>query len=222
MADRSPHHAPVLIIGLGRFGAATAEQLRRQNKEVLAVERNPRLVQKFSGLLTHVVEADATDIDALHQVGAAEFSAAVVGVGTSIESSVLIVANLVDLGVPRIWAKAITPAHGKILARIGAHHVIYPEADAGQRAAHLVSGRMLDYIEFDDDFAIVKMRPPKETCGQTLAESGIRRKYGVTVVGVKSPETEFTYAEPTTRVAPGDLLIVAGATKRIEKFAERP
>ncbi|MGJ0241982.1 potassium transporter Trk, partial [Streptococcus pyogenes] len=81
------------------------------------------------------------------------------------------------LGIDRIWAKAISPAHGKILARIGAHHVIFPEADAGRRTAHLVSGRLLDYIEFDDDFAIVKMYPPRETQGFTLGESDIRSKY---------------------------------------------
>ena len=164
----SAHNDPVLVIGLGRFGSAVAAQLRVQNKEVLAIEKDPELVQKWSGVLTHVVSADATDIDTLHQLGADDFGSAVVGVGTSIEASVLITANLVDLGVERIWAKAITPAHGKILERIGAHHVVYPEADAGRRAAHLVSGRLLDYIEFDDDFAIAKMRPPKETHGFTL------------------------------------------------------
>ena len=180
------HNAPVLVIGLGRFGASTAAQLHAQNQEVLAVEKDPELVQKWSGLLTHVVAADAADIDTLRQLGANDFGSAVVGVGTSIEASVLITANLVDLGVECIWAKAITPSHGKILERIGAHHVVYPEADAGRRAAHLVSGRMLDYIEFDDDFAIAKMRPPKETHGFTLAESDIRAKYGVSVVGIKS------------------------------------
>ena len=142
-------------------------------------------MQKWSGQLTHVVEADATNIDALRQLGAQEFSAAVVGVGTSIESSVLITVNLVDLGIEHLWVKAITPSHGKILSRIGANHVIYPEADAGRRAAHLVGGRMLDFIEFDDGFAIVKMYPPKETQGFTLGESQVRSKYGVTVVGVK-------------------------------------
>ena len=111
------HNAPVLVIGLGRFGSAVAAQLRVQNKEVLAIEKDPELVQKWSGVLTHVVSADATDIDALHQLGADDFGSAVVGVGTSIEASVLITANLVDLGVERIWAKAITPAHGKILER---------------------------------------------------------------------------------------------------------
>ena len=222
MAKNSSHSVPVLVVGLGRFGSATALQLIQQGREVLGVERDAALVQKMSGQLTHVVEADATAIDALRQLGAAEFSSAVVGVGTSIESSVLTTANLVDLGIDRIWAKAISPAHGKILARIGAHHVIFPEADAGRRTAHLVSGRLLDYIEFDDDFAIVKMYPPRETQGFTLGESDIRSKYGVTVVGVKSPGEDFTYARPDTTVSSRDLLIVSGHVDLIERFAARP
>lgn len=220
--SRITHSAPVLVIGLGRFGAATAAQLVRQNKEVLAVEKDPALVQRWSGDLTHVVEADATDINALRQLGAQEFTSAVVGVGTSVEASVLITANLVDLGIERIWAKAITPSHGKILSRIGAHRVVYPESDAGVRAAHLVSGRLLDFIEFDDDFAIVKMYPPKETHGFTLEESDVRSKYGVTIVGVKSPGEEITYATPSTKVSSRDLLIVSGQVDLIERFAARP
>ena len=210
------------MIGLGRFGAATAEQLVKQGREVLAIERDGQLVQKFSGTLTHVVEADATNLDALRQLGAQEFTAAVVGVGTSIESSVLITANLVDLGIDHLWVKAITPSHGKILKRIGANHVIYPEADAGQRAAHLIGGRMLDFIEFDDGFAIVKMYPPKETQGFTLAESSVRSKYGVTIVGVKSPGEDFTYAQANTKVSGRDMLIVSGHVDLLERFAARP
>ena len=221
-ASRPDHLAPVLVIGLGRFGGATAAQLVELGREVLAIERDPALVQKFAGQLTHVVEADATNIDALRQLGAEEFTSAVVGVGTSIESSVLITVNLVDLGIEHIWVKAITAAHGKILARIGANHIIYPEADAGRRAAHLVGGRMLDYIEFDDDFAIVKMYPPKETVGFTLGEAQIRSKYGVTVVGVKSPGEDFTYARPDTRVSSRDTLIVSGHVELLERFAARP
>lgn len=222
MASNSSHSAPVLVVGLGRFGSATALQLARQGREVLGVERDTALVQKMSGQLTHVIEADATDIDALRQLGAADFSSAVVGVGTSLESSVLITANLVDLGIERIWTKAISPAHGKILARIGAHHVIFPEADAGRRTAHLVSERLLDYIEFDDDFAIVKMYPPRETQGFTLGEANIRSKYGVTVVGVKSPGEDFTYARAETMVTSRDVLIVSGHVDLIERFAARP
>ena len=149
-------------------------------------------------------------------------STAVVGVGTSIEASVLITVNLVDLEIPHIWVKAISEAHGTILKRIGANHVIFPEHDAGVRAAHLVNGRMLDFIEFDDDFAIVKMYPPAECVGFTLGESHVRSKYGVTVVGVKTPGEDFTYAQPDTRVGPRDTLIVSGHTDLIDRFAARP
>jgi trk system potassium uptake protein TrkA len=139
-----------------------------------------------------------------------------------VESSVLTAAALVDHGVAQIWAKALSPAHGKILERIGVGHVIYPEVDAGRRVAHLVGGRLMDYIEFDDGFAIVKMRPPRETQGFTLAESHVREKYGVTVVGVKSPNQDFSYALPETIVSPHDVLIVSGQTELVEKFAARP
>ena len=134
----------------------------------------------------------------------------------------LITVNLVDLGIEHLWVKAITPSHGKILTRIGANHVIYPEADAGVRAAHLVGGRMLDFIEFADGFAIVKMYPPKETQGFTLAESQVRSKYGVTIVGVKSPGEDFTYAQPDTKVTRRDVLIVSGHVDLLERFAARP
>lgn len=222
MADRRLHVDSALVVGLGRFGSAIADALNRIGHEVLAVERNPDLVQDWSGRLTHVVEADATNIDALRQLGVGDIPIAIVGIGTSVEASVLATANLVDLGTKQIWAKAITPSHGRILERIGAHHVVYPEADAGERVAHLVSGKLLDYIEFDDGFAIVKMRPPKETQGFTLAESEVRRKYGVTVVGVKSPGQDFTYAVPDTMVTPHDLLIVSGHAELVERFASRP
>ncbi len=222
MADKTLHDDAVLVIGMGRFGSSIAEALARLGHEVLAVEQDEDLVQEWSGRLTHVVEADATNLDALVQLGGKDFPIAVVGIGTSVESSVLAVANLVDLGTRQIWAKAITPSHGRILERIGAHHVVYPETDAGERVAHLVSGKLLDYIEFDDGFAIVKMHPPKETQGFTLTESGVRRKYGVTVVGVKSPGQDFTYAVADTRVSSHDTLIVSGHTELIEKFATRP
>ncbi|MCU1424163.1 MAG: TrkA family potassium uptake protein [Microbacteriaceae bacterium] len=207
------------MIGLGRFGAATAGQLDRLEREVLAVDADEGLVQKWSERVTHAVQADARSIDALRQIGAQEFSIAVVAVGSSIEASVLITANLVDLKIPQIWAKAISQSHGKSLSRIGANHVIYPEAEAGERVAHLVSGRMIDFIEFDDDFALVKMYPPKPIRGIPLAESQVRRKFGITVVGVKSPGKDFTDAAPETVISNHDLIIVSGNSGDIEKFA---
>lgn len=207
------------MIGLGRFGAATAGQLDRLGREVLAIDESENLVQKWSERVTHTVQADARSLEALQQIGAQEFQIAVVAVGSSIEASVLITANLVDLKVPQIWAKAISKSHGKILERIGANHVIYPEAEAGERVAHLVSGRMLDFIEFDDDFALVKMYPPKPIRGLNLTESGVRTRHNITVVGVKSPGKPFTYATEKTVVSNHDLIIVSGTSSDIEKFA---
>ena len=222
MGDKNLHEDAVLVVGLGRFGASIADALNRLGHDVLAIEKDPRIVQEWAGRLTHVVEADGTNIDALEQLGVKEFKIAVVGIGTSIEASVLATANLVDLGNKQVWAKAITPSHGRILERIGAHRVVYPEADAGEKVAHLVSGKLLDYIEFEDGFAIVKMRPPLETQGFTLAQSSVRKKYGVTVVGVKSPGEDFTYAVPDTMVTRHDMLIVAGNSQLLERFAARP
>jgi trk system potassium uptake protein TrkA len=222
LGNQKDNNDAVLVIGLGRFGSSIAEALSRVGHEVLAIDRNSALVQEWSGRLTHVVEGDSSNEEVLRQVGAADFSVAVVGIGTSIEASVLTTANLVDIGVPHVWAKALTPAHGKILERIGATNVVYPERDAGERVAHLVSGRLLDYIEFEDGFAIVKMRPPKETRGFTLEESKIRAKYGVTVVGVKSPGKDFTHAVPSTKVSAHDIIVVSGETDLVERFAARP
>ncbi|GAA1688051.1 TrkA family potassium uptake protein [Microcella alkalica] len=219
MVERIRHDAPVLVIGLGRFGAATAGQLQRLGREVLAVDEDPNLVQKWADRITHAVQADARSIDALRQIGAQDFSIAVVATGSSIESSVLITANLVDLKIPQIWAKAISQSHGKILARIGANHVIFPEAEAGERVAHLVSGRMIDFIEFDDDFVLVKMYPPKPIRGLSLTESEVRSKYRITVVGVKSPGKPFTYATEQTVVSNHDLIIVSGTEADIDRFA---
>jgi trk system potassium uptake protein TrkA len=219
LVDRIKHDAPVLVIGLGRFGAACAGELDRLDREVLAIDDNSDLVQKWSDRVTHTVQADAKNIEALRQIGAQDFSVAVVAVGSSIEASVLITANLVDLKIPQIWAKAVSQSHGKILARVGASHVIYPEREAGERVAHLVSGRMLDFIQFDDDFALVKMYPPKPIRGLNLTESGVRTKYRITVVGVKSPGKPFTYATADTVVSNHDLIIVSGTSADIERFA---
>lgn len=212
----------VVVIGLGRFGTAIATALENLNTHVLGIEKNPKVVQQLSPRLTHLVEADASMAEALEQSGVADFRVAVVGVGTSIEASVLITANLVDMGVPQIWTKAISTEHARILERIGAHHVVLPEASAGERVAHLVNGRLLDYIEFEDGFTIVKMRAPQETHNKTLAESQVRQKYGVTVIGVKTTGKDFVYAIPETKIAPGDIIIASGRTSLLERFAARP
>lgn len=219
MVEKIPHDSPVLVIGLGRFGAATAGELDKLGRDVLAVDEDPALVQKWAERVKHTAVLDARNMSALEQVGARDFPIAIVATGSSIEASVLITANLVDLKIPQIWAKAISESHGKILTRIGAHRVIYPEREAGERVAHLVSGRMIDFIRFDDNFALVKMYPPKPIRGLSLADSEVRSRYKITVVGVKSPGKPFTYATEQTVVSNHDLIIVSGTNEDIEVFA---
>lgn len=217
--SRAPTADSVVVIGLGRFGGQVAESMLRLGHDVLGVDEDPEIIQEWSDRLTHVVQADSTDNEAMAQLGVPEFSRAVVGIGTDIEASVLTVLTLTELGVREIWAKAISVKHGKILTAVGANHVIYPEAAMGDRVAHLITSRMLDFIEFDDGFAIAKTRAPAGAVGRSLAEAALRSRYGVTVVGVKRPGQDFVYAQPETVVPDGALLIVAGRTQEVQRFA---
>jgi trk system potassium uptake protein TrkA len=212
----------VLVVGLGRFGGAAALELQRLGHHVIALEMDAALAESYLGKITKIVQADASQPSAINAIKARDFKLAVVGIGSSVEASVLAALNLVDAGIPSIWAKALSPEHKRILDRIGVHHVISPEADSGRRVAHLVNGKMLDYIEFDDGFAIVKLKPPSETIGFTLEQSQVRRKYGVTIVGVKAPGEDFTYAVPQTKISAHHTLIVSGPVALIERFAARP
>jgi trk/ktr system potassium uptake protein len=212
--------SPVLVIGLGRFGTAVARTLVKSGQEVLAIDDNLARVQHHADHVTHVMQADSTDEEALRQLGAADFHRAVVAIGTGVEASVLTTGLLVDFGVPNIWAKAISQDHGRILERIGAHHVVYPEADMGERVAHLVSGGMLDYIRFDDGFALAKLVAPTSLGDETLGAMGLRARYGVTVVGVKEPGQDFTYADRETVIEPGSLIAIAGRIEDVDKFAQ--
>lgn len=220
MSDRQASR--VVVIGLGRFGTSLARELIAHGTEVMGVDSDPKLIQRHADDLTHAVVADSTDAEVMRQIGVDEFQRAVVGIGTDLEASILTTAVLVDFGIPNIWAKAISREHGRILERIGAHHVVLPEHEMGERVAHLVTGRMLDFIEFEDDYAIIKTRAPQESVGRPLGQSKLRSKYGVTVVGVKRPGEGFTYAQADTVVNRGDVLIVAGKTAEVERLADLP
>jgi trk system potassium uptake protein TrkA len=217
--NRIPKGNSVVVIGLGRFGGAVAESLIRLGHEVLGIDESYDCVQQWSGLLTHVVQADTTSIDTLRELGVGEFKHAVVGIGNNVEASVLTVLALEEMGVPDIWAKAMTAKHGRILERTGAHHVIFPEATMGARVAHLVTGRMIDFIELDDGYAIAKTRTPAELHGKTVADAALRSKFGVTIVGLKHPKAEMIHARLETVLDRDALMIVAGPTQQVERFA---
>jgi trk system potassium uptake protein len=210
---------PVMVIGLGRFGGAVARTLERMGHEVLGADTDPRPVQEFAPDLTKVVEADCTEMATLERLGIADFEAAVVAIGTDIEASVLTVLALSDLGLKNIWAKATNEKHARILERTGAHHVVFPEQRMGERVAHLLNERLLDFISFGDEFAIARLAAPEPIVGLPLVTSACRRKYGVTVVGVKREGEDFIHAVPDTIIFPHDELVVSGRIKDIERFS---
>jgi trk system potassium uptake protein TrkA len=224
--DGAPRTAPaaaadsVVVIGLGRFGGSLALELMATGAEVLGIDSDEDTVQSLNGELTQVVRADATKEDALRQLGVHEFDRAVVGIGTHIEASLLTASNLLRFRTPTVWAKAISEAHGRILEQLGVEHVVYPEHEMGRRVAHLVRGAMLDYIEFEDDFAMVKTIAPAEIVGVPLGQTFLRRRHGVTVVAVHHTGSGFTYATADTVLSPGDTIIVAGRTQVAERFSQ--
>lgn len=215
---KKPSRNSVLVVGLGRFGYAVARSLTQIGHEVLAVDEKPEIVQRYASEFTHVVAADTTDTEALRQIGAEQFDVAVCGIGTDLEASVLTVLSLLDLGVEEVWAKAVSGKHAAILERVGATHVIRPESQMGKRVAHLVTGTMTDFVEFDG-FAIARTGVPKGAAGKALAQAGLRGEYGVTIVAVKSGQEDFSYAGADTLLAPDDELIVSGPVRKVERFA---
>ncbi len=222
------NHAPrpnappsrVAVIGLGRFGSSLALELVERGTEVLALDTRPHLVQQFADQVTHAAVADSTDPEVLRQLDVPDFGRAVVAIGDDLEASILTASVLADFDITHIWAKAVSRQHGRILERVGATRVVLPEHDMGERVAHLVTGRMLDYIEFEDDYALVKTHAPAMARNQPLGQSKVRSKYGVTVVGIKRPGEGFTYATQDTILDHGDILIAAGRAHDVERFAD--
>jgi trk system potassium uptake protein TrkA len=215
------HKEPVAVIGLGRFGTALALELARGGTEVLAVDSRPDIVQRLSGQLGQIVVADSTDPDALREIGIGDFNRAVVAIGNDLEASILTTALLVELEIRDIWAKALNRQQATILERIGAHHVVLPEHDMGERVAHLVAGRLLDWVELDPQWVFAKTKPPKELVGVPLGKSGLRRKHHVTVVSVK-PENQssFTHADMDTVLTYGSVIVIAGRPDDVERFVD--
>ncbi|MCP8884132.1 TrkA family potassium uptake protein [Devosia sp. XJ19-1] len=211
----------ILVIGLGRFGSSVASSLVRMGHEVLGVDENAAIVQDAASQLTHVVQADCANPESLRQIGIGDFKTVVIAIGGDLEASILTALAVIEAGVPTIWAKANNERHGKILKSIGVKNVVYPEARMGQMVAHILTGKMMDFVDLDNDFAMVKTRAPHDLVGKTLEQAKVRQEYGVTIVGIKRSGEDFTYAQANTVVQKDDLLIVLGETQLVERFASR-
>lgn len=210
----------VAVIGLGRFGQALALELMSKGTEVLGIDNREDIVQSLNGQLTHVVSANATSEEVLRQLAVPSFDRVVVAIGSDIEASILTTSLLLRFGIQHVWAKAVSDAHGTILEQLGVAHVVYPEKEMGKRVAHLVRGAMQDYIEIGDDFALVKAAANQTVSGVPLGEAKIRSKYGVTITAVKRPGGDWSYTTADTVIESGDLMLIAGPTRKAEAFSQ--
>jgi len=224
--SRSPesgaHADTVVVIGLGRFGGSLALELEAQGTEVLGIDSSEDTVQSYNGRLTHVVRADSTKEEVLRQLSVHEFDRAVVGIGSDIEASILTTSRLLMFKKPQIWAKAISEPHAEILNQLGVDHVIRPEHDMGKRVAHLVRGSLLDYVEFEDDFVMIRTSPPTEARDRPLGVLGLRDKYGITIVAVKRPGGIWGHTTAQTVLYDDDQIIVQGSKTQAERFSNMP
>ncbi|HZK60271.1 MAG TPA: TrkA family potassium uptake protein [Cryobacterium sp.] len=209
----------VVVIGLGRFGSSLALELMESGTDVLGVDADEEIVQAHNGLLTHVVRADSTKEETLRQLSVPDFSTVVVAIGSDIEASILTASLLLKMGIPNIWAKAVSEPHGEILEQLGIAHVVRPEKEMGRRVAHLVRGVMQDYIEVGDDFALVKTTPPKDVIGVPLGQTRVRTTHGVTITAFNRPGVGWSYTTLDTVLEPGDVILIAGDSKRVEAFS---
>ena len=216
---RGFHAANVAVIGLGRFGSALALELVNSGHQVLGIDSDEKVVQAISADLTHAVAADTTDEETLRELGLSDMDSAVVAIGVDLEASILTVSLLKEIGVPEIWAKAMSDSHGRILGQLGVDHVIFPEKDMGKRIAHSVGGDQLDYIEIDEGFAMAKTIAAPSFVGKSLTELAIRREYGVIVVATASGDVNYVPATPATVIGDGEYLIVAGPKDKLETFS---
>ena len=214
------------IIGAGRFGMALAQSLAESGTEVLLLERTGALVQRALEVVSESVQGDATSARILEEAGFAECDVAVVAIGSNIEASTLALANCKDLGIPLVYAKASSELHGKILLKLGADQVIYPDRDSAHRLAHtIMSGGAFDLLEVSEGCSIAEIDVPDSCADKTLAQADLRKKTGVTVLCIrrldenpKKPRAVLIPG-PNDQIHADDKLIVFGTRKQIDALS---
>ncbi|XEC93872.1 TrkA family potassium uptake protein [Paenibacillus tarimensis] len=199
------------VIGMGRFGSSVAQALSQMGFEVLAIDSREQKIQDVVNIVTHAVSADSTDEEAMRAIGIRNFDVVVVAIGQDIQSSILTTLILKDLGVGTIIVKAQNELHGKVLEKIGADKVVFPERDMGLRVAHhLISPNILDFIELSDDYSIAEIKAPVRMIGKNLKQLDIRAKHRCNVMGIKSGADMNISPHAEDMIREGDILIVVG------------
>ena len=224
------------VIGLGRFGSSVARSLAEKGQQVIAIDKDEDLVHDIMEYVTKAVCLDSTDEKAVRSVGLQNVDAAICGIGTDVEASILVTLLLKDLGIPEIVCKATSLAHKKVLEKIGATKVILPEKDTGERIAEIlvsVSETVLDHIGLSGGSSIIELVTPKEFVGKTLRELDIRSTYEVNVIAVKKREKVGKHGEEVERektnvtpqaddmIVKDDILVIFGENDKIEEMRKK-
>lgn len=208
-----------VVIGLGRFGHSVAKTLYALGNDVLAIDSSETRVQEISDSVTHAVQADATDENALKSLGIRNFEVAVIGMGDDIQGSIMATLLVKELGVKYVIAKAQTELHAKVLYKIGADRVVFPERDMGVRVAHnLVSSNILDYIELSPDYSIAEVVALHSWEGKTLRELNMRSEYGINIMAIKRGKEINISPQADDMIMKDDVLVVIGGTEELSKI----
>lgn len=207
------------VIGLGRFGTSVAETLARMGYDVLAVDINADRVNAVMDVVTHAVQVDALDEHTLRSLGIRNFDVVIVAIGEDLQANILLTVMLKEMGVKTVVAKARTELHGRVLAKVGADKVVFPERDMGVRVARaLVAANIIDQIELSPDYSIMELIAPPEFIGKSIGESGVRMKYGVTVLAIRRGRDVIISPGARQTVEEGDILVVVGRNDRLSRL----
>ncbi len=207
------------VIGLGRFGISLAKELYKAGNDVYAIDTDEELVKGIASEVTYAVQADGTDINALKSLGVRNVDVLIIALASNISASLLTALNAIELGIPSIYAKAYSEPHAKILYKIGITKVYFPEVDMGQRVAReLCNSNLLDLIELDSDYSIAEIIAPQSWEGKTIAHLNIRKKYGITILLIKSKDGIHISPSPDDIIKEKSKLLVLGEEAQIKKF----
>ncbi|AGB41977.1 K+ transport system, NAD-binding component [Halobacteroides halobius DSM 5150] len=208
-----------IVVGLGRFGTSVATTLANKEHDVLAIDIDEEKVQEISNQVTHAVQADATSEETLQKLGVDEFDIAIVAIGSNIHGNILATLVLKELGVSHVVVKAQDNLHGKLLSKVGADKVVYPERDMGARVANnLVSANVLDYIELAPNYSIAELIASDKLTGKSLKELDLRSKFGVNVLAIKSNDDVNVSPEAEAVINANDVLVVMGQEKGLSQL----
>ncbi|MEW8994907.1 TrkA family potassium uptake protein [Clostridium sp.] len=208
-----------IVIGLGRFGTSVAETLYALGNDVLAVDIDEEAVQNIAEKVTHAVQVDANDENSLRALGISNFDVAIISIGSDIQANILSTLLVKEMNVKHIITKANNALHAKVLYKIGANRVIFPERDMGIRVAHnLCSSNILDYIELSPDFSIAEIVTPKEWEGHSLKELDLRVRYSVNVVAIKRDDNIEVSPAADEVIQEGDIIVAIGGTSELNSI----